>query len=205
MVGLPLLIALIVLLVFLSIGIPLLNIMVSNIFNKEQPYYLDLLLKSFKQGTLDENSISLIYNDFKSRCQRHFIVYFLELSPSYKKFLENFLIYVREKDEDGSLTKGAHKIFDPLLEKIKYDDPTSKLDFREKRLLSSIIDVLNKSTVILQSEKSAIKTNLNELANGIEDKQKKLENAQYWNKWTVPISIIGTIATLAFGFYEMFK
>lgn len=155
-----------------------------NKSNKEKVY--ELLLKGYEQKTLNGKAISLIY---KREIARKFE------SISYIDFLESFLIYVRQKDEDGTLTNRISEIIDPILEKEKAEKPYSNIKERERRILLAIEDSANKG------EHVSIKNNLEDLSIVIENNQNALDKARMTNKWTIPISIIGVLLTLFIWLY----
>ena len=151
-----------------------------NKSTKEKAY--ELLIKGNEQQTLDNRAISLIYkrkNDY----------------ISYVDFLESFLIYVREKDEDGKLTTEISAIINPILEKEKAEKPYSNVKERERRILLAIENSLGKG------ETSSLKNNLDDLSGVIENNQKALDRARKINNWTVPVSIIGVLLTLFIWLY----
>lgn len=155
-----------------------------NRSDKEKAY--ELLLKGNEQQTLNDKAISLIY---KREIARKYE------SISYIDFLESFLIYVRQKDEDGSLTNRISEIIDPILEKEKAEKPYSNIKERERRILLAIEESANKG------EHVSIKNNLEDLSVIIENNQKALDKARMTNKWTIPISIIGILLTLFIWLY----
>ena len=151
---------------------------------KEKAY--ELLLKGNEQQTLDNCAISLIYKREIARKYDYI---------SYVDFLESFLIYVREKDEDGKLTTKISAIINPILEKEKAEKPYSNVKERERRILLAIENSLGKG------ETSSLKNNLDDLSGVIENNQKALDRARRINNWTVPISIIGVLLTLFIWLY----
>ena len=163
--------------------------------------YYELLIKGIKQNTLDEDSISRIYK----RCNEKLYSFFFVFNYSYERFLDSFLIYVREKDEDGTLTKSAHELLDTIFEKIKDENPYSSVNERERRILLSIVDTMKKSKTITESERSATKHNLNELALALEENQNALAKSKKANRWSIPVSIIGTLLTILFGLLQLFQ
>lgn len=152
--------------------------------DKEKAY--ELLLKGNEQQTLNDKAIFLIY---KREIARKYE------SISYIDFLESFLIYVRQKDEDGSLTNRISEIIDPILEKEKAEKPYSNIKERERRILLAIEESANKG------EHVSIKNNLEDLSIVIENNQKALDRARMTNKWTIPISVIGILLTLFIWLY----
>ncbi len=159
----------------------------------------ELLLKGIEQGTMDEENIYRMYNRFNE----HLSGTFISFKVPYERFLVSFEIYVREKDKDGKMTKNVIQILKPILTKIKDENPYANVNEGQRRILLSIEDTMKKSSTITTSERAAIKHNLNELAVAIEDKQKELSWSKKVNKWTVPISIIGVIATFVFGIIQL--
>lgn len=146
----------------------------------------ELLLKGNEQQTLNEGSISLIYKRCISKRYEHI---------SYMDFLESFLIYVRQKDEDGKLTQSISKIIEPLLEKEKIEKPFSNIKERERRILLAVENSASKG------ETSSLKNNLTDLSIVIENNQKALDRARAMNRWSIPISVIGILLTLFIWFY----
>lgn len=152
--------------------------------DKEKAY--DLLLKGYKQQTLSDNAIFLIYK--RMIAPRYDYI-------SYVDFLESFILFVRQNDTDGKLTKAITEIINPILEKEKAEKPYSNVKERERRILLAIEKSLNKG------ETTSLKNNLDDLSGVIENNQKALDRARKTNKWTVPISIIGVLLTLFIWLY----
>lgn len=151
---------------------------------KEKAY--ELLLKGNEHKTLNANAIYLIY---KRKVASKFD------GVSYIDFLESFLIYVREKDEDGTLTKNISESIESILEKEKAEKPYSNVKEREKRILCAIEESANRGELL------AVKNNLKDLSIVIENNQRALNRARITNKWSIPISIIGILLTLFIWFY----
>lgn len=178
--------------VFISVYLALVVLMITRIKSRhyrirtEKEKAFELLLKGFNQKTLNANAIYLIYKREVARK--------LE-SVSYVDFLESFLIYVRNKDEDGTLTKDVSGTIESILEKEQADKPYSNVKEREKRILCAIEESANKG------ENLAVKNNLKDLSIVIENNQKTLDRARLTNKWTIPISIIGILLTLFIWLY----
>lgn len=146
----------------------------------------ELLLKGNEQQTLNEGSISLIYKRCISKRYEHI---------SYMDFLESFLMYVRQKDEDGTLTQSISKIIEPILEKEKIEKPFSNIKERERRLLLAVENSASKG------ETSSLKNNLTDLSIVIENNQKALDKARAINRWSIPISVLGILLTLFIWLY----
>ena len=111
----------------------------------DKEYAFELLLKGNKQQTLNERSISLIYKRCISRKYEYI---------SYIDFLESFLMYVRQKDEDGTLTQAMSIVIEPILEKEKTEKPFSNIKERERRILLAVETSANKG------ETTSLKNNL---------------------------------------------
>ncbi|GEM_PF-3753240 len=146
----------------------------------------ELLLKGNEQQTLNEGSISLIYKRCISKRYEHI---------SYMDFLESFLMYVRQKDEDGTLTQSVSKIIEPILEKEKIEKPFSNIKERERRILLAVENSASKGEI------SSLKNNLTDLSIVIENNQKALDRARAINRWSIPISVIGILLTLFIWLY----
>ena len=120
---------------FISIYAALLALMITRMKSstyrkraeKEKAY--ELLLKGHEQQTLNDKAISLIY---KREIARKYE------SISYIDFLESFLIYVRQKDDDGALTTNISLIINPILEKEKAEKPYSNVSQPTLRNLLSV-------------------------------------------------------------------
>lgn len=169
--------------------------------NEIDKYNYILLIKGIKQGTLNEESVYLIFKE--SNKKRGSL--FFKTPYSYLKFLDSFLYYIREVDSDGTLTKSSNDIIKPIIEKIKEDDPYSNVNERERRILVSISDTINKSAQLTASEKTAVKHNLEDLALALEENQTTLEKSKKTNKWSIPLSIISTLLTLGFGILQLLQ
>lgn len=153
---------------------------------KDKEYAYELLLKGNEQMTLNESSISLIYRKCISRKFENI---------SYMDFLESFLMYVRQKDEDGTLTQSISNIIEPIIEKEKTEKPFSNINERERRILLAVENSASKG------ETSSMKNNLTDLSIVIENNQKALNRARAINRWSIPISIIGILLTLFIWLY----
>lgn len=152
----------------------------------DKEYAYELLLKGNEQKTLNDGSIFLIYKRSISRKYEHM---------SYMDFLESFLMYVRQKDEDGTLTQSISKIIEPILEKEKIEKPFSNIKERERRLLLAVENSASKG------ETSSLKNNLTDLSIVIENNQKALDKARAINRWSIPISVLGILLTLFIWLY----
>ncbi len=141
----------------------------------------ELLLSRYEKKTLNNKSVRLIY-------KRKIIENNLDLS--YEDFLEEFIMYITQKDEDGQLTIGIEAIINPILEKEREVKPYPKLEDNERQLLLAIEATANKG------EMTSLKNNLDQLSNNIEDAQKALKKAQKTNRWTIPATIIGAVLTV---------
>ena len=165
----------------------ILNLIFDKIFTKrrdlEKAY--KLILKALEQDTLTSDSIALIY---RRQIERKYNI-------SYIDFLELFLMYVRQEDKDGSLTKVVTLLINPLLTKAKEEKPYSFLGDRERRILLAIEEAYKKG------EETSLKNNLTDLSDIIDQNQKALIQSQRTNRWTIPISIIGIILTLFIWIY----
>ena len=152
--------------------------------DKEKAY--GLLLKGNEHNTLNNNAISLIY---KRMIERKYD------NVSYLDFLESFIIYVRQEDNDGALTKRIEDLIHPILEKERAEKPYPCVKERERRILLAIEDSAAKG------ETASLKNNLEDLSTVIENNQKSLDRARTTNKWTIPISIVGIILTVFIWLY----
>lgn len=170
--------------------------------SKTEIEFYELLLKGIKQGTIeDEEGVCFMFN----RLNEKLFDIILSYSVSYERFMDSFQLYVREKDEDGELTKKVTQILKPILDRIKDQNPYANVDDGQRRILLSIEDTMKNSSTITTSERTAIRHNLNDLAIAFVDKQKELLQSKKVNKWTVPISIAGVLATIVFGIIQLFQ
>lgn len=175
------------------------------VFNKrkkraEGKYYV-LLLKAIEQGTIEEDGIRSIYNRFNEELSNILI----STEISYEDFLESFKFYVIENVNDEVLTRKVNQKLQPILDTIKEKNPYANVNEGQRRILLSIEETMKNSSTITPGERTAIRYNLNELAIAFVEKQERLLRSQKVNKWTVPISIVGVIATIAFGIIQLFQ
>lgn len=154
--------------------------------NSEKEKAYGLLLKGNEHNTLDNNAIRLVYKRMIERKYDYI---------TYLDFLESFVIYVRQEDNDGSLTKRIESIINPILEKERAEKPYPCVKERERRILLAIEDSAAKGETV------SLKNNLEDLSNVIENNQKSLDRARTTNRWTIPISIIGIILTIFIWLY----
>ena len=152
--------------------------------DKEKAYAL--LLKGDEHNTLNDNSIRLIFKRMVEPKYDHI---------TYLNFLESFLIYVRQADNDGTLTKRIEVLINPILEKERAEKPYPCVKERERRILLAIENSAAKG------ETASLKNNLEDLSTVIENNQKSLDRARATNRWTIPISIIGIILTVFVWLY----
>lgn len=155
----------------------------------------EMLLRGIQQHTIDEEGVSLI---FRKRNDDRVSLLFVQ-QFSYERFLDSFLYYVREHDEDGTLITEAYAVIKPIIYKIKEEDPFSNVNEKERRILLSINDTMKKSNNLADSEKSAIKHNLDDLAIALEKSQEELKKSKKSNKLTW----LGIIITVLFGIISM--
>ncbi|MBO4874501.1 MAG: hypothetical protein J5542_04260 [Bacteroidales bacterium] len=153
--------------------------------NKENAY--KLLIKGIEQETLGEQDIYLIYRQ---------LLVNNKIDILYIDFLESFLLYVRQKDKDGVLTKKSTKITIPIIEKEKEKTTYSNIQERERRILLAI------ETSVNEGETTSLKNYLVDLSEAIASNLKDLNNARQTNKWTIPISIISILISLIMWYSE---
>jgi len=144
----------------------------------------NLLLSRYEKKTLNAKSVRLIY---KRKISEN------NLNLSYEDFLEEFILFITQKDKDGQLTIGIEEIINPILEKEREVKPYPKLEDNERQLLLAI------EAAAKEGLPNSLKNNLEQLSNNIENTQKALEKAQKTNRWTIPATILGAILT-AFSF-----
>jgi hypothetical protein len=152
-----------------------------NRSNRMKKNYYDLLLKGNEQKTLDSDAIKLIYRKEVENSYEF---------NSYTDFLESFLIYIRNDDKDGSLTRTLSPIINTIIAKENEEKPYQNINERERRILLAIEDSANKY------ETSSLKNNLKDLSIVIENNQKNLNKQKSINKWSIPISVIGIILSI---------
>lgn len=151
----------------------------------------NLLKKGYEQHTLNEKAIRLIYDKFSLNLD--------DLNDyTFIKFLEEFLIYIRNEDTDGTLTNKIEELVNPILDKEKEEKPYANINEGERRILLAIEESAS------QNEVTSLKRHLIDLSLLIENNQKEKNKAEATNKWTIPTSIGGVIFTLIFGLYGFF-
>jgi hypothetical protein len=159
----------------------------------------ELLAKGVNHNNLDEEKIKLIHDQCKDGL---FSIFYIIQYP-FELFIKEFMLYIMEKDEDGSLTNEVDNILKPLLEKIREENLYSNVNVREQKILLSIAKTIKDSPNLADSVKTSIKLSLNNLAFAIEENQNALSKSQKTNKWAVPATYIGTIATIGFGIFGL--
>ena len=177
------------------------EIIFNNLKKKAEGKYYELLLKAIEQGTIEEDGIRSIYKRFNEKLSNIFI----SGEISYEEFLESFNFYVIENVKDEVLTNKVNQKLKPILDTIKEENPYADVDERQRRILLSIEETMKNSSTITPGERTAIRHNLNDLAIAFVEKQERLLRSQKLNKWTVPISIVGVLATLVFGVIQLFQ
>lgn len=155
----------------------------------------EMLIRGIKQHTIDEEGVSLI---FRKRNDDRVSLLFVQ-QFSYERFLDSFLYYVRDHDEDGTLITEVYAVVKPIIDKIKEENPFSNVNEKERRILLSINDTMKKSDNLADSEKSAIKHNLDDLAMALEKNQEELKKSKKSNK----ITWLSIIITVLFGIISM--
>ena len=162
--------------------------------------YFERLLKCINQQTIDED---ILFITFKERNNHLYIASGNDFSP--EGFLESFLAYAIDHDPNGNYTQKAKEAINPILQRLRDENPYSKVDERERRVLLSIDDTTKKSAKLTAGEKSAIKHNLDDLAMALEENQNALEKSKKANKWSIPVSVIGVLLTLIFGILQVIQ
>ena len=109
---------------------------------------------------------------------------------TFLQFMESFIIYVREQDEDGLITKTVSELVVPIIEKEKDEKPYSYLEEKDRHLLLSIEDSARRN------EPQSVSSHLIDLSLMIDSNQKALHRSRVINAWTIPISILGVLLTL---------
>lgn len=158
---------------------------------KEERDAFDLLKKGYEQHTLNEKAIRRIYNKLSSNLDNLY-------DYTFVKFLDEFLIYIRNEDTDGNLTNKIEELVNPILDKEKEEKPYANINEGERRILLAIEESAS------QNEVTSLKRHLLDLSVLIENNQKEKNKAEATNKWTIPLSICGVIFTLIFGIYGFF-
>ena len=158
----------------------------------------ELLIKGVNHNNLDEEKILLIYDQCVDS-----LFSLIYINYPFELFIKDFTYYVMKKDEDGSLTNDVDTILNPILEKIREENLYSNVNVREQSLLLSIAKTIKDNPNLADSDKTSIKLSLNNLAFAIEENQNALSKSQKTNKWTVPATYIGTIATIGFGIFGL--
>lgn len=123
----------------------------------------NLLQKGINHNTLDEEEILLIYNHKYRKYNNH---------ASYADFLEEILIFCREKDTDGSLTKQFDSLLKPILDKVKKEQPYFGVAEEEKSALVAIEDAASVNNI------DSVKRNLENLSKMIIRNQKNLSKSK---------------------------
>lgn len=158
---------------------------------KEEREAFDLLRKGYEQHTLNEKAIRRIYNKLSSNLDNLY-------DYTFVKFLDEFLIYIRNEDTDGKLTNKLEELVNPILDKEKEEKPYANINEGERRILLAIEESAT------QNENISLKRHLTDLSVLIENNQKEKDKADATNKWTIPLSICGVVFTLVFGLYGFF-
>lgn len=156
---------------------------IQRVSNIDKSY--ELLLKGIEQKTLDEESIRLIYNDKIAR----------KYNIPFVQYLESFIIHVREKDDEGNLTKQLSAIIIPIIQKERKEKPYLNLDEKNRHLLQALEESVK------HSEMKAFSSLLTDLSLSIESDQKALLRARITSRVATVISIIGLALTLFIWLY----
>lgn len=140
-----------------------------------------LLLKGFEQNTIkQETDIEQIFDT-------------IDFSYSYVGFLSSFIIFVRENDKDGVLTKSVSDYINPIIEKEREKEQFSGVEDNERSLLLAIRET------VYNDEKRSFNRHLVNLAKAIEDKQKRMKRLGIINWISIPLAIVGVVLTIVFG------
>jgi hypothetical protein len=164
-----------------------------------------LLMRCIDQDALDEMAILRIFKKRNEDLNHIIFNYILNYNLSYERFLESFLIFLISTDTIGAYHKKARNVIVPIIQRIKDENPYSNVNERERRMLLSIDDTTKKSPNLTESEKAAIKHNLDDLAMALEENQNTLKKSKIANKWSIPVSVIGVLLTLIFGILQLFS
>ena len=154
-----------------------------QLVKRDKTYVFSLLSDGFKNAVpIDESDIRLIY---KRRVDK---TYF----PSYVKFIEEYLLFLRSGHEDTvSDFSKVNTFLKQIIERENQAEPYEGVDENERRLLRDI-----EESVSDEAEKKHVVSNLEELAIHIRSNQDRLHRSKVTNSWTIPISIIGLVLTL---------
>ena len=152
--------------------------------NIEKSY--QLLLKGIEQKTLDAKSVFLIYNNQVANKYN---------GISFLQYLESFIIFVREQDENGNTTMVVTSLITPIMEKEREEKPYSYLDEKDRHLLLAI------ENCVKSNENHSLNNHLTDLSFLLENNKKSLRRSQVINAWTIPISFIGILLTLFIWLY----
>lgn len=151
----------------------------------------NLLKKGYEQQTLNEKAIRRIYNKLSSNLDNLY-------DYTFVKFLDEFLLYIRNEDTDGNLTNKIEELVNPILDKEKEEKPYANINEGERRILLAIEESASQNEVI------SLKKHLIDLSLLIENNQKERNKAESTVRWSKPTSIGGFIFTLIFGIYGFF-
>ena len=144
----------------------------------------EIITSAYKDGLIEDSDDVLII--YEVRIHRIYEYY------TFVEFLEQYLVYIQSQNEmDIDLRKSIRKDIRRIIKADQADKPFEGVEVFEKRILLAINECAKKN------EPQAIRHMLEELSIAIQNNQKRLRNAINTNKWTVPISIIGVILTIA--------
>lgn len=148
----------------------------------------DLITEGFSKDTIeDTNDIQLIFK----RCVANYFE-----NMSFADFLERYIIELHSSNIETAELKSIKRKIKVIIEDERREKPFDGVNDHERRLLSAIEDGAK------HGETSSITHNLDELAIILKGNQKKLKTAIVTNNWTIPISIVGLILTIATWYFS---
>jgi hypothetical protein len=178
---------------------------VSKLFNKiserkqiEEKRFLKALSNGIKTGIVTEFSdIENIYKGVRGASGDE-----ESNKARLAKWLRQYLLSLFENDGDNTETEIARKIkieITKYIEQVEKTTPHAGLPDLERSIIRDI------DTYLSIENKDAAKRKIDELVAAIQVREESLKKLESTNKWSVPLSVIGLILTVIFGFISLLK
>lgn len=169
--------------------------------NNENAFY-ETLIGGLRSGMI--NTMEDVINVYKATFDLS--TEDLEFRYSLSKYLRRTLIIILNRKNKFGGDEVDNNIVaewkDKITEFISYTEKTSPyadLPVSERNILNDI------SEFMINNNMEASKRKLEELVSLILARNETLKKITDINKWTVPLSIIGVVLTIIFGFISIFK
>jgi len=184
-----------------SVFVVLYRMLKSNRRKREQvkKRFFAALLEGLKTNTVETlDDVVNIYMGIAGLSSEDFS-YRFGLSKLLREFLVEVITKKLDKEIDDEILRSWKKKITEFIQKNEEISPYADLPAPERNLLSDIQLFLEKNDI------DSVKRKILELSAMIQARNDDLDRIRNINKWTVPLSVIGVILTIAFGILAWIK